>query len=519
VVETSIPSVVSLGQLSADVANARVRQLRYMNDATGAEREEHLKSIDAIAKAISKDRAAYEPLITEVEERDIYSEASNSFDDLNRLWAQVVALTQTGNEDQAKVIFSKSMKDLYDAVGKSLQSSVDFNTKHSARDGAEATASVTDALTAIYVALGVVITIALGAMFLSFQRVIRPLSRMTVFMGVLAGGNAAAEVPDRDRRDEIGAMASAVQVFKEGIIRNRELEAEAVQARLDNEAANRAAMNQLADNFEAEVMGVVRSVSAAAEQLQQNATQMSAAADQTSRQSTIVAAASEQATGNVQTVASSAEELSASIREIGEQVTSAARVAGSASEQAALTAGVVHKLADNAKHISEVVALISSIAAQTNLLALNATIEAARAGEAGRGFAVVATEVKQLASQTARATDEISSQVNAVQTATEEVVKAITSITGTIDQINMISSAIATAVEEQGAATNEISRNVTQAAQGTQEVTTNIAGVNQAAAQTEMVSGEIVKAASDLSVQANSLRDQVGNFISRVRAA
>jgi len=519
VVAVSVPSVVTLGQFNTDVANVRVRQFQYMAATTDAEREEHLKSIDVSAKSIAKDRAVYEPLIADPEERELYDRGIKIWERFNIFWSQVLSLKQAGNEDAARLIFTKDMKNTYDALGQSLQRGVDFKTNHSNTQGVAAAASISGALTSIYIALGAIIAVGLGAMFFSFQRVIRPLSRMTSVMGVLAGGDTAAEVPHRARRDEIGAMASAVQVFKDGMIRNQALEAEAAQSRLDNEAQNRAAMNQLADNFEAEVMGIVRSVSSAAEQLQQNATQMSSAADETSRQSTVVAAASEQATTNVQTVASSAEELSASIREIGEQVTSAASVAGSASEEATMTAAVVHKLAESAQRISEVVALISDIAAQTNLLALNATIEAARAGEAGRGFAVVATEVKELASQTAKATDDIAAQVSAVQSATEEVVKAIASITGTIGQINTISTAIAAAVDEQGAATNEISRNVTQAAQGTQEVTANIAGVSQAASQTGMVSGEIVKAAADLSVQATSLRDQVGSFIARVRAA
>jgi methyl-accepting chemotaxis protein len=385
-------------------------------------------------------------------------------------------------------------------------------------EAATAEYEMTSSLMLTVTVVGIAVSIAVGFLLGHFG-IAKPIRVMVDVLQRLAQGNFTFEVTGITRKDEVGDVARTAVIFKQNGLEKEQLERDAAKQKEIAEAETRAAMNQLADNFEAEVMGVVRAVSTAAEQLQQNASQMSAAADETSRQSTIVAAASEQATANVQTVAGSAEELSASIREIGEQVTTAAQVASGASGQAASVANLAQTLAANAQRISEVVSLISDIAAQTNLLALNATIEAARAGEAGRGFAVVAIEVKELASQTSKATEEISAQVHAVQSATNEVVGAIGSITTTIDQINQISAAIAAAVDEQGAATTEISRNVTQAAQGTQEVTSNISGVNQAAAQTEQVSGHIVKAAGDLSVQATSLRDQVGAFISRVRVA
>jgi methyl-accepting chemotaxis protein len=221
----------------------------------------------------------------------------------------------------------------------------------------------------------------------------------------------------------------------------------------------------------------------------------------------------------VQTVASAAEELAASVREIGQQVTTATTVAGEATDQASGTAEVVRGLAASAQRIGQVINLITDIAAQTNLLALNATIEAARAGEAGKGFAVVAMEVKTLAEQTSKATGEISLQISAVQTGTIEVVKEIEIISGTIRRVDDISSAIAAAVQEQGAATGEIAQNVHQAAQGTQEVSSNITGVRNTANETGRVSIEIVKAATDLDIQATNLRTQVDNFIARVRAA
>ncbi|WP_244644096.1 methyl-accepting chemotaxis protein [Azorhizobium oxalatiphilum] len=369
-------------------------------------------------------------------------------------------------------------------------------------------------ITAIGLLIGVSIALWIGTRTMS-----QPLRRASETLRKLASGQLDVNVEARRANDEIGDLWQSTEQLLGELRQAERLRAEQKELAARAEGEKREAMHALANEFDREVSGVVRTVADAVSVLERNAATMSASADETSHQSTVVAAAAEQATSNVQTAASAAEELAASVREISNQVATAAQVAGEATGQAEKTADVARGLSASATRIGQVVSLITDIASQTNLLALNATIEAARAGDAGRGFAVVASEVKSLAEQTSKATDEISSQISAVQGATDEVVRAIETITATIRKIDDISSAIANAIDQQGAATGEIAENVSQAAQGTQEVSSSITGVSAAAAETGRVSGDIVHAATDLSAQANRLRSQVDTFIARVRAA
>ncbi len=346
-----------------------------------------------------------------------------------------------------------------------------------------------------------------------------PIKTITTAMEALAGGDKSGDVPAMDRGDEVGAMARTVQVFKDNMLRADQLTAEQAEIRERAASDQRAAMNRMANEFEASVRGVVESVSKASSELQSSAQVMSTTAEQANLQSNTVAVASDRATSNVQTVAAAAEELSASIAEIGRQVIQANSIAGKAVAEAAQTNQSVQGLSAAAQAIGDVVKLISDIAGQTNLLALNATIEAARAGEAGRGFAVVASEVKNLANQTARATEEIAGKIGEIQTATSHSVAAIQGIGSVIDEISHISSSIASAIEQQTAATQEIARNVQEASQGTTEVSVNIAGVSQAAGDTGRAADLVLQAASGLGQQSEILREQVNRFISLIRAA
>ncbi|EGP06800.1 methyl-accepting chemotaxis receptor/sensory transducer precursor [Bradyrhizobiaceae bacterium SG-6C] len=347
----------------------------------------------------------------------------------------------------------------------------------------------------------------------------RPIVALQAAMRAITSGQHDVVVPGADRRDEIGSMAGAVEVFKDSLIETGRLRAAQEDQRIASEAERRNAVLALAERFESGVGGIVNAVGAASTELRSTAENMARTAEEATQQTATVAEASEEASANAQAVAAAIEELNASISEIAQQVNESAQVAGHAAKQANDTNAEVQGLAMAAQKIGDVVKLISEIAEQTNLLALNATIEAARAGEAGRGFAVVASEVKALASQTSKATDEISAQVGSIQSATRTSVEAIDGITRTISKVNEIASAIASAVEEQGAATREIAHNVSQAAKGTGEVSANIVGVRDAARETGVAADQVVSSAAELSLNGETLKAQVDAFLREVRAA
>ncbi len=392
------------------------------------------------------------------------------------------------------------------------------NQQRLLRADSEANSEAVGALLTIeWILLAVGLGLAGIIALLIIRSIVTPVNNMTRAMGSLAEGDLETDIPALDKTDEIGEMAQAVQVFKDNAIRVKQMEEEAREQEKHAAEEQTRMMNQMADDFQAAVGGVVNTVSSASTELQSSAQALTATSEETSSQATAVAAASEEASTNVQTVASAAEELSSSIAEISRQVAQSTEISTSAVEAAEKANEMVQGLAMSAQKIGEVVEMITDIAEQTNLLALNATIEAARAGEAGKGFAVVASEVKNLATQTAKATEEIGSQIGDIQGATQDSVQAIGGITKTIDEISEIASAIAAAVEEQGAATQEIARNVEQAAAGTGEVSSNIAGVTQAAGETGQSASQVLSAANELSQQSELLKTEVDKFIAQVR--
>ena len=366
---------------------------------------------------------------------------------------------------------------------------------------------------------GLVLSLAL-LLIVGFRCLLsRPMRALTSTMTRLAKGDHEAEIGLAGRSDELGAMAQAVEVFKRNAIEKARLEGEQAAAKARAEEIRRKTMSELANSFESSVKGVVDIVSSACTAMETTAKSVTAAAEGAASCSATVASASAQAAANVETVASAAEEMAASIQEIDRQIVTSADIAKGAVDAAESAMAQGHGLMEASQKIGHVVDLISDIASQTDLLALNATIEAARAGDAGKGFAVVATEVKNLASQTAKATEEIAGQIASIQEATGSSVEAMESIAMRIGQINEIASMIAASMEQQGLATAEISRNAQQAATGTQEVNSNIGEVDSAVSQTGHASAEVLRAAGDLNRSFEALRKEVDEFLAEVRAA
>jgi methyl-accepting chemotaxis protein len=369
--------------------------------------------------------------------------------------------------------------------------------------------------------LGTAVILA-GAVLLAFllgRGLSRPLAAITAVMNQLSSGDTAVTIPGGDRKDELGTMAVAVDVFRRNMIEALALRETQEAAKAQAELEKKALQRQMADRFEADVKSVVGAVAQATRDMQRVAGEITTSVNGTSERASAAAAASEEASASVNTVAAATEELASSVAEIGRQVTHSSGVADDAVAKAGQTTEMVGSLAAAGEKIGDVLRLIGAIASQTNLLALNATIEAARAGDAGRGFAVVASEVKELASQTAKATEEIAGQVAAIQSATGDCVTAIGGISDTIREISGIATTIAAAVEEQDSATREIARSVQQAAAGTSEVSVNVAGASQAADQSRALADNVLIASGELGQHAAALFKSVDSFLAGLRDA
>ncbi|WP_036303216.1 methyl-accepting chemotaxis protein [Methylobacterium sp. 77] len=514
-----LPNTEMLGKIQVLVLRQRVNGGRLITADTPELRASVTAQLKLRADQMREIQTAYVPRLETVEEKALYKAFETQWSAYLALQEGIAAEAQAGKLAEAQRTYNTTMSTGISSVLAELQKLVDYEARVARESGAHAQATYDNALVFSFVLVGLAAAIAAGAAIMLAVGVSRPLRRMVSAMDRLAQGNTDIAVPGIDRGDEVGAMAKAVIVFKDNIIRTRILEVETEAARAGAEAQRRAAMIDMANQFELAVGGIVTQVSAAATELQATAGSMSATATQTAQRSTNAATAADTASANVTTVASAAEELGSSVQEIGRQMQGSANLSQRAVSEAASTANLVRDLSESTARIGDVVSLISMIAGQTNLLALNATIEAARAGEAGRGFAVVASEVKALASQTAKATEEITGQIARIQASTDLAVTAIAGITQRIREIDDVSASIAAAVEEQGAATYEIVRNVTEASAGTKEVTHNVNAVAAAAEETGAASAQVLASASELSLQFNTLDTAMSRFLTTIRAA
>ncbi len=477
-----LPSIRALGELRFDTATVRRDTLNYIV-STGDKKAQFEEKIKNDFNEVVADEKVYEPLISSTEERKIYQEAIDQWSKYVETNAQVRALAKDGKNSEAIQLAQSVSGPLFEASAKALAEDVDLNDRGAAEAAKQAATTYSSSR---FWVIGMLIgAVALGFLTaLSLARSIaKSATNMLTMIQEVAANNLTIDDMEIASQDEVGQACSALNSMKNnlhGVIQS--------------------------------ISETAQHVAAASEELSSTSQQISANSEETSAQAGVVSQAAQQVSTNLQSVSTGGEEMTSTIQSIASNAHEAATVASNAVQTAQAANATVQKLGDSSAEVGEVIKVITSIAQQTNLLALNATIEAARAGEAGKGFAVVANEVKELAKQTAKATEDISRKITAIQTDTKGAVDAIGSITGVIGQINDISGTIATAVEEQSATTNEMTRNVADAAKGSGEITRNIAGVAEAARGTSTSAQESQKAADELAELAVQLRGLVGKF-------
>jgi len=518
---------------------AEIRQIARLNEAIMAlNRAEYRLAanpaeFDAVADNIRTYRREVETALNALQANQIDGQQPRLLGpvkkDLGRYWGELDSTLRVA-EAHRDVKIDVAQAEVYrevmnsrviaDELNKSVHDYIAYTDQKGDRIGA-ATQAAADRAIAINIAVGLLALLVgvAGGLLISRRGIVSPLHGVLTAINTLVSGHLTLTVPSVERKDEIGDIARSVEFFRTRMVENESLRAAQAEAEQAAREQRRQEMLALAERFDRHVRGVVTAIARSSDALRSSAQALSATAEQTQRQSAAVSAATEQATVSVQTVSSAGSQLAASINEITRQVQNAARFSQDAAREAEATNHRITGLTDSTAQIGSVVKMIGDISSQTNLLALNATIESARAGEAGKGFAVVANEVKILANQTGRATEEISQQISSVQVETQSAAEAISSFTMTMERINQLTTMIAGAVEQQGAATEEIARNVDQAAQGTRDVASNIADVAAAAAQTGRMAHEVLKASDGLKRESDALDREVQAFLGEIRAA
>ncbi|MEA2739040.1 MAG: methyl-accepting chemotaxis protein, partial [Acetobacteraceae bacterium] len=506
-------AVVYLDEMRVSVASYRgalSTELLQINDKTA--RQSAPATFERLTKTFDANDALYARTVDPGTEAQRYVELKAAWSGLLTISQQVHDLLAADKITEAASYAFASFAPAASRAEAAVHASMDYNVDAVKRLTEEVD---TDYSTGRLYLVAFMVFAVIGAILAGtvlVRSIAVPIKSMTEAMRRLAAHDMTTQIPARDRTDEIGQMAAAVQVFKDVLIAADRQALDQASERTQKEQRT-ARLEHAVGRFEASARDMVGLLASGSTELEASARAMSGSADRTNQQASAVAAAAEEAGTGVQTVAAATEELTASINEISRQVAQSADMAARAVADTQRTNAIVAALVEGADKIGNVVGLIASIAGQTNLLALNATIEAARAGDAGKGFAVVASEVKNLASQTGKATEEIGAQITQIQSATKEAVTAIRDIAATIEGVSAIATTIAAAVEEQGAATAEIARNIQQTAAAAQGVTSNIGGVGQSANDSSAAAGEVLSAAGDLSKQAERLSSEVNAFV------
>lgn len=519
VIKTSwLPSIRLVGELRTQSARYRAVLRDYLTEPDEAFMADIQRNLDARAKDYDTANKAYEPLISSPEEAALYKELSATWKTFREAADEVVALARKRETAQARAVNVQRATPAGRSMDAVLAKIVDINDKGAAASGLKAERDYELAFRVVTAALILMVLIGLTAAVLIVRDIARGIGSVLTPMRALAANDLEVNVPHQGEPNEIGQIADTLQVFKDALVAKKAVD-EAAAHEAGAKMSRAETLDKATRQFEAMIGELIGSLSSASTEMEATASTLTNAADVTRQLSSEAANTSRDVSESIQSTATATEEITSSVNEIGRQVLESSRVAQVAVQQAEKTDASITELSNAAARIGDVVKLITAIAEQTNLLALNATIEAARAGEAGRGFAVVAAEVKALASQTAKATDEITTQIAGMQAATGASVVTIKEISSTIDLMSEISSTIAAAVEEQGAATQEIARNVQQAAELSARVAANIIDVDRGNSETGAASAQVFSAAQSLSKESNHLQTEVQNFLSTIRAA
>ncbi|MEH6952386.1 methyl-accepting chemotaxis protein [Nitrobacter sp. NHB1] len=513
-----LPSVRELGELRANTMTYEIAVHSHLLAADAAGKDAAEKTLDTVGQAINKTRKAYEAMMTSPEEGRIYNEFSEQWASYVAGVRDLLAVSRKGDVNARLDVNNAKVNQIGLKADETLRKAIELNNKGADAAGHAASRSYNSAFTIVVVIASLALIIGIGIGIYLVRDISRAIASIVAPMRKLGAGDLSAAVPHQGEKTEVGTMADALQVFKTALIAKKAAD-EAAAHDADAKLRRAQRVDTITGQFESMIGELVGSLSSSSTELEAAANTLTTTAEATGRTSGEAAAASQEVSSNVQSVASATEEITSSVHEISRQVQEASRVAGDAVRQAEKTDTSIAELSQAAARIGDVVKLITAVAEQTNLLALNATIEAARAGDAGRGFAVVASEVKALAAQTAKATDEIGTQIAGMQSATRDSVAAIREIGTTIKLISEISSTIAAAVEEQGAATQEISRNVQHAAQRSGEVASSITEVSRGAGETGSASSQVLSSAQMLSTESTRLKTEVETFLHTVRAA